>query len=797
MEDNQPFTDPSSRKADSARVIIPVWVRPFWHWLCWHPLLLVLAGILLAIVWGLVGTKFGAPYLFWAESYWVQFIAAVAATWLLGKLCLVGYLLDSEADWMRPDSHPRSLWWYLKVTWGPLLILGLVPRLLIKAGGSGSFASALNRGHFAGAAWWRGYPGFLLSHLPFFAGIVVGAGSAVLLLIGMRNLQDRYLVSWLLRLPGLRSKLSPQLGQFVDSRRAAFVPRELLEGVPKVVQWHAVAFSFLTLLVLAYFFLMFSKWTYAWITPALALCILLGLVADFYGFIRFHFPKAVYPVMALVILIGVVASSAADKHRFPGLDYSHKESLETSSYESRRRQDCGLLGAQVKDHWLEYFRQHHAVEKEEKPRLVIVAASGGGIRSALWTAVVLNEMEKVSPGFFYHVRLITGASGGMLGAAHFTAKLDELHKFDIRNSFRASGVEDKAHKDMLDQREDCLRRLKIVDNLAKQHSLGPVARYLVLQDIPRTFCPFSYVEDRGWALEEAWHENLLGALDRPIRCLKKGEDEGWRPSLVFAPMLVEDGRRLLISNLDLDSITQAKGSLYTKSQGVHEDLYSMSAFEFFRLFPGANDFKLCTAVRMNASFPFVSPAAALPTNPPRRVVDAGYYDNYGIDVAACWLHENHDWIKQNTSGVLLIQIRDAVSQADRTNLGQEEKGRPRAWWEPGIQEMSTPLEGAYNALMGSMSFRNDEQLRMVSNLFNENGKNDFFTTAVVECPVQAELNWSLTTLESKAIVNSAAEEIDGNLRDLLNAYHPNGAELSRKNRQRMVEMGNLLNSKQR
>jgi len=41
-------------------------------------------------------------------------------------------------------------------------------------------------------------------------------------------------------------------------------------------------------------------------------------------------------------------------------------------------------------------------------------------------------------------------------------------------------------------------------------------------------------------------------------------------------------------------------------------------------------FTLQTAARMNAAFPVISPAVDLPTRPPRRVVDAGYFDNYGM-----------------------------------------------------------------------------------------------------------------------------------------------------------------------
>jgi hypothetical protein len=278
-----------------------------------------------------------------------------------------------------------------------------------------------------------------------------------------------------------------------------------------------------------------------------------------------------------------------------------------------------------------------------------------------------------------------------------------------------------------------------------------------------------------------------------VRSLKTGEWEGWRPSLVFAPMLVEDGRRLLISNLDLDSLTRAEGSLYTKSKGIHQDTYSLSAVEFFRLFPDADEFKLATAVRMNASFPYVSPAAALPTHPARRVVDAGYYDNFGIDVATGWLYDNHDWIEHNTSGVVLIQIRDAASQAALTKLSVDDSKRSRPWWQRGIQELTTPPEGAYSALMASMSFRNDEQLRMLNDLYNTSGRRqDRLTTVVIECAVPAELNWSLTEIESEAIRASAA--IDENLPQIFKGY-PEGENLQQRNQNRMEGVKGLLQSK--
>ena len=76
-------------------------------------------------------------------------------------------------------------------------------------------------------------------------------------------------------------------------------------------------------------------------------------------------------------------------------------------------------------------------------------------------------------------------------------------------------------------------------------------------------------------------------------------------------------------------------------------------------------FKLATAALMSASFPYPCPAVPLPTHPRRRVVDAGYYDNYGVSLAAGWLFNAIDWLKANVSRVAVVHIRDGVSTGER------------------------------------------------------------------------------------------------------------------------------------
>jgi hypothetical protein len=190
-------------------------------------------------------------------------------------------------------------------------------------------------------------------------------------------------------------------------------------------------------------------------------------------------------------------------------------------------------------------------------------------------------------------------------------------------------------------------------------------------------------------------------------------------------MLVEDGRRLLISNLDLRYVASNDGNLLvsrerTEATADKADNYSREALELFHLFPEARDrLKLATAVRLSASFPYLSPAAHLPTRPRRRVVDAGYYDNYGTNIAAAWVFSgmNEKWLRDNATGVLLVQVRDVPSEQDR-RMGGTPPDRSTLL-SRGLEQLTTPPEGLWHMRESSSSFRNDGQLEQLSQLFRE------------------------------------------------------------------------------
>ena len=134
--------------------------------------------------------------------------------------------------------------------------------------------------------------------------------------------------------------------------------------------------------------------------------------------------------------------------------------------------------------------------------------------------------------FHNHVRVISGASGGMVGTAYYVKWL-----YDGR-----PGSDPRKRRVWPSGPERWYTGMPI-------NSLRKVARSLALRETWRMFVPrwWDEFDDRGIVLEQDWVDlRQISFSDlRPV------EDLGEIPSLIFSPMTVDDGRRLLISNLDL------------------------------------------------------------------------------------------------------------------------------------------------------------------------------------------------------------------------------------------------------
>ena len=333
--------------------------------------------------------------------------------------------------------------------------------------------------------------------------------------------------------------------------------------------------------------------------------------------------------------------------------------------------------------------------------------------------------------------------------------------------------------------------------------LTPIAWQIAFRDFfPNSLVPWA-TYNRGDALEDAWIDFDKG-IGHTFGQIKDKEYAGLIPSIIFSPMLVEDGRRLLISNLPLQDLAfiQGKALMADDEQTLRDqyrgynptkpepdlydleypDLASVSAVELFGLFgeAGRDNLKLASAVRMSATFPYVTSAVALPTDPPRHAVDAGYYDNYGINLATAWVFSHRVWIAKNTSGVLVVQSRAfrnekrlKILSEDIHDSAANDQLESHEWISvakvahflpalaslvaDGVRSLVIPLEGLAQARDSSMYFRNDEQLRGLQRMFADLGKDeDFFRSVIFTCDTiqvgqdaqNAEtLNWYIDPLE--------------------------------------------------
>jgi hypothetical protein len=711
-----------------------------------EPVVLLLWAAVVGIVLG-AGRPLGLPLLFWHERWVVAFVAGAASTLLTAELFFVLFLIQAN----DPRAAKLGLRAHLLVgglIWGFLVLYRAFQLRRAASGGAG--AGVAPRMVHAGAAD-ASSPALQpppVSPWPF----VAGAAAATALV-----------VAWLA----------------VDAAVAADFDRWATPMMPALARGghvHLHVTAALVAVVLAAVFWGVRRRA----TPAVGLCLLLGIAALVYGAVTFWTQSRGLPPAAAFLLLYAGGRGVFRLRLRPlgGLYPATSSAPATTIYPpapGAPGPDGGppllldqLVGGHADGGELAWPEAARASAGGKRP-LVFVCCSGGGIRAAVWTAGLLARLDAL-PGFRVSTRMVTGASGGMVGAAYWAA---------WRHAQAAAGAAPAAADDWR----------KVLLCTARE-SLTAVARRLFFGDIPRAFMRGTNPRDRGQAMEEAWvaaaADGLGARLDLPIRDLRDGEARGLWPSMVFSPMLVEDGRRVVMSNLDLAPVRLNQAYWLTSApdaRGVEGDA-SHSACHAAELFPRAwSSFPLSTAARLSASFPYVSAAVVLPTHPRRRIVDAGYYDNYGMDLTCSWLREalehSRDWIAANVSGVLVIQIRDNVyglshspdapqsaqapPQSDGTALGR------------GLEGLSSPPEGLLAAMDAVALFRNDAQLETATHLYGAAfGRPDFVTTISFELDAETSLSWYLTEHEKAALARQV-EDASGRVGRVANWLTARGA----------------------
>ena len=291
-----------------------------------------------------------------------------------------------------------------------------------------------------------------------------------------------------------------------------------------------------------------------------------------------------------------------------------------------------------KANMLAILERWKARQSSSKPILFLVNTSGGGNRSATFTMSILQRLDSLSGGqLMRKTFLISGASGGMLGAAYFRA-LSRLR--DAGNP--SIHLQDAKYVD--DISGDLLNTL--FSSFVARDLASPVQKFKVGD--------YEYVKDRGYAFEQKLNANTRGLLNRQLKDLAPDEAAGRIPLMLFNPVITRDSRAMIISTQPVSFLMRPR---YDSSKIPVMD---PDAIDFGALFTRQDpmNLRLLTALRMNATFPYVLPNVWLPTNPVIDVMDAGFRDNFGEMNAIRFLNAFREWVQENTSGVVLLQIRD-------------------------------------------------------------------------------------------------------------------------------------------
>ncbi|MCF8461688.1 MAG: hypothetical protein K9G46_13275 [Flavobacteriales bacterium] len=374
---------------------------------------------------------------------------------------------------------------------------------------------------------------------------------------------------------------------------------------------------------------------------------------------------------------------------------------------------------------LKKWKLKNTDRKSDKPKLVLVCVTGGGARSALWSYKVMQVADSITNGeLMKHTQLISGASGGMFGLAYWR----ELY---------------------LRSQTDSTINLNSQEYVTRMGMdlLNPITTSLAVNDWFIRFQKFRdgtyiYSKDRGYALEKQFNDNTLGIVDKRLGDYAIPEQEALIPMMLFSPSIINDGRSLYICSQPIAHLTFNHPNIL-KGQALQ------SAVEFRRLLKNqdADNVWFSSVLRMNATFPFISPAVSLPSDPVIEVMDAGFRDTYGASLALKHLYAIRKWVEQNTSGVIILQIRDSKKIEP---IGPNEMRSL-------FKMMSNPLGHIYDNLFVMQDYNNDDLTVYAQDWLNTDLEVIDLELTRPELE-DISLSWHLTTKEKTIIERSAYNE---------------------------------------
>ncbi len=424
------------------------------------------------------------------------------------------------------------------------------------------------------------------------------------------------------------------------------------------------------------------------------------------------------PTLLLALIVwGVAISSLNDNHRV------------------REAQGASAVprGPEVREHFDQWIA---SPERERNPKrrypVVIVAAEGGGIRAAYWTATLLAAIQEKQPRFARHVYAISGVSGGSLGAVVFDALL-------AQSPGAAGGlceVRGTAEKSI----ERCAAQV------LGQDFLSPALAGLLFPDLVQRFLPFPVERfDRARSLEASWEDAWRKGMgnDRlaePFDELWKGERAHRIPSLLLNGTWVETGKRMIASNLAVDA-------------GVFNDTADVSAFIDYPV-PAS------TAAHLSARFTYVSPAGSLRKRSEREiaahVVDGAYFENSGTATALDVLSALYSRGERLRLDFIVVYVNNDPGE-EETSTGESQRPAPSRW----LTELMSPIDALFNARVARGTYSQSLTKDFVE-ANSRDSRRRYYHFGLKQGKFAPPLGWFLSARSRRSIDAQRRDLIQGN-----------------------------------
>ncbi len=439
----------------------------------------------------------------------------------------------------------------------------------------------------------------------------------------------------------------------------------------------------------------------------LALTILLLFFSAIHSFAK---EWSFFYILAIVLLLNIFSPYFAKyNYNAYGMDYSMQETSCDMSQKFSTTDFFDDYSRTLKI--LQNWKKKNTLTAGQKPKMVIINASGGGMKMAIWAYLALSKADNALDGqLFKHCMLITGSSGGMLGMAYLRELYLRQMDHQIKNYYNDTLL---AHleRDMLNP---IMYRLSSGDwffRLRKFQYRG-----------------HKYFVDRAYAFEKTLNKHTFGVLNKPLVAYRKPEFLAKIPMMILSPVILNDGRQLLIS-------PQGLAYMIERNENFTENIDFLHAYRHFN----SDSLRFTTAIRMNASFPYISPVTILPGNPQLATIDAGLRDNLGYGVALQFIHVFRRWIETETSGVIILQLYENEKLDETTHFDM-------------LDKILKPAGSVYNNMYKIQELNN---LRL-SNIINKelDQKISVIPLRFGNYTQKISLSWHLSSLEKKILHES-------------------------------------------